>query len=124
MTDTMHIRELTVECIIGTRPEEREKKQPVVINVDMACDLRIACRSDNLADTVNYSELRHRIIALTGGGFCLIEKLAQEVADLCLQDERVESVAVTIDKPESLEEARSAGVRIHRTRASTVDSGA
>jgi len=115
--DTMYIRDLAVCCIIGTRPAERKTRQGLVINVELKCNLLPAGKSDKLEDTVNYSDLRKRIVAMSEQSkFHLIEKFAQEVAAICLEDRKVHAVTVTVDKPAALDEARSAAVSIHRTR--------
>ena len=115
--DTMQIRDLVVQCIIGTRPEERLAKQAVVINVTLECDLRPAGQSDKLDDTVNYSAICKQLITMAEqSSFQLIERLAQEVARVCLEDPQVSAVAVTVDKPHALTNARSAAVSIHRKR--------
>lgn len=113
--DSMFIRDLEVRCTIGTRPHERETRQKILINIELACNLAPAGRSDRLRDTVNYSDLRHRIVGMAqGSSFLLLERLAEETARLCLADPRVLKVAVTVDKPAALAEARSAAVRIER----------
>ena len=45
------------------------------------------------------------------------EKLAAEIAAICLEDPRVERVTVRVEKPGALRFARSVGVEIDRTRA-------
>jgi dihydroneopterin aldolase/D-erythro-7,8-dihydroneopterin triphosphate epimerase len=116
--DKLYIRDLSVECIIGTRPEERRKKQPVLINVELECDLAPAGRSDDLQDTVNYSELQRQIAASAAEGeFFLIERLAEVVARICLADKLVVSSTVTVDKPGALANARSAAVCIRREKS-------
>lgn len=114
--DTMYIRDLVVKCIIGTRPKERISKQPVIVNIELECNLAKACRSDRLEDTVNYSDLRRNIVRMMSASkFYLIEKLAGEIARICLEDKLVKAVTVTVDKPRALENAKSAAVRIRRT---------
>jgi D-erythro-7,8-dihydroneopterin triphosphate epimerase len=115
--DRMYIRDLSLRCIIGTKPEERLKKQEVIVNVGLDCDLSVAGRSDDLADTINYSRLKQGIADLVEDSrFQLIEKLAQRIAELCLKDEKVLGVTVTVDKPRALRFARSAAVEIYRPR--------
>jgi dihydroneopterin aldolase/D-erythro-7,8-dihydroneopterin triphosphate epimerase len=117
MTDYMFIRDLMIRCIIGTRPVERRRRQTVILNIAMACDLARAGRTDNLADTVNYKDLYDRIRALARDSrFLLIERLAAAVADVCLSDRRVKSATVTVDKPRALPGAASAAVSITRRR--------
>ena len=115
--DRMHIRDLAVECIIGTKPEERVTKQTVVINLTLECDLTMAGRTDNLEDTVNYVVIKRDVIALIEQGkFLLIERMADRIAEICFANRRVSSVTVTIDKPGAIPEARSVAVEIHRTK--------
>jgi len=116
--DTIFLRDLTVPVIIGDRPDEREERQPVVINVEMEADLADACRTDRLADTVDYMSLQDRIVREAETSHCrLLERLAERVAGLCLQEPRVRSVTVTVDKPRALRFTRSAAVRVTRSRA-------
>ncbi len=117
MPDTMHIRDLKVRCIIGTRPVERRRRQTIVLNIAMECDFARVCRTDNLADTVNYQELRDRIETLVRDSrFFLIERLAAAVAEICISDRHVRTASVTVDKPGALSGAQSAAVTVARSR--------
>ena len=115
--DRIHIRDLTLRCIIGIYPEERRERQDVVINLILETDLAPAAASDQIADTVDYKGLKKQIIALVeGSAFNLIETLADRIAALALADARVRRVTVTVDKPGALRFARSVAVEITRTR--------
>lgn len=115
--DKIFIRGLALRCIIGIFPEERREKQDIVINVEMRADLRVAGRSDDLNDTVDYKSIKKAILKLVeGSAFQLIESLAERIADLALANEKVESVVVTIDKPGALRFARASAVEITRER--------
>lgn len=117
VTDKIYIRDLLCRCIVGIYPDERENKQDVIINIEMACDLSRAAVSDNIDDTVNYKSVKKEIIALVeNSGFLLIERMAGEIASLCLAHEGVRQVRVTVDKPGALRFARSVAVEIVRTR--------
>ncbi len=117
VTDKIYIRDLLCRCIVGIYPDERENKQDVIINIEMACDLSRAAVSDNIDDTVNYKSVKKQIIALVeNSGFLLIERMAGEIASLCLAHEGVRQVRVTVDKPGALRFARSVAVEIVRTR--------
>ena len=116
--DKIHIRELLLRAIVGINPDERVNKQDVVISITMHVDLRAACLSDNMMDTVDYKSVKTRVVALVENSeFFLIEKMAQAVADICLEDERVKIVDVLVEKPRALRFARTVGVEISRTRA-------
>lgn len=113
--DKIFIRDLALRCIIGIYPEERREKQDVLINVEMHADLRAAGRSDDIEDTVNYKAIKKAILTLVeGSSFQLIESLAERIAEIVLDDERVERAVVTIDKPGALRFARASAVEISR----------
>lgn len=115
--DKIHVRDLTVECIIGTEPKERVNKQPVVINLALDCDLSKAGATDRLADTVNYKDIRDKVVQrVEGSAYELIESLAARIADLCLEDPRIVAVKVVVDKPGALTLSRSVAVEVQRSR--------
>jgi len=116
--DRIHIRDLGARCILGVYPRERREKQEVLINVTLHTDLSKACASDRIEDTVDYKTVKKRILKMVGDSECfLVERLAQRVADLCLEDPLVTRAEVTIDKPAALRFARSVAVQIVRERA-------
>jgi dihydroneopterin aldolase/D-erythro-7,8-dihydroneopterin triphosphate epimerase len=116
--DKIYIRDLAVRCIIGIFPEERHAKQEVLINICMETDLQAAGRSDDLNDTVDYKRLKKMTLAMVEQSrFQLIESLAEKTAEICLSDEKVQRVTVTVDKPGALRFARSAAVEVVRIRS-------
>ncbi len=116
-SDKIHIRDLMVRCIIGINEEEREKKQDVIINITLYCDIRKACRTDSIKDSVNYKTVKKDVISLVeNSSFYLLERLAEEVAALCLKESLVKKVIVTLDKPGALRFARSVAVEIVREK--------
>ncbi len=115
--DKIHIRALRTRCILGIFPEEREKAQEVELNITLYADLRGAGQSDDIADTVDYKDIKMRVMALVEqSSFFLVERLAQAVAACCLDTPRVEVVTVTLDKPGALRFAQSVAVEITRSK--------
>jgi D-erythro-7,8-dihydroneopterin triphosphate epimerase len=115
--DRIYIRDLALRCIIGVYPEERHEKQDVIINVVLESDHAAAAKSDQLADAVDYKQLKLQIRALVEGSrFNLIETLADRIAALCLQAPKVQAATVTVDKPGALRFARSVAVEVTRRR--------
>jgi len=115
--DKIYIRDLRVRCIVGIYPEERKEKQDVIINITLYADLRAACRSDRIEDTIDYKGVKKRILAMVeASSYLLIERLAERVAEIALEEPRVQRVAVTVDKPGALRFARSVAVEITRDR--------
>jgi FolB domain-containing protein len=118
MSDKIRINGLFLRTIIGINHDEREHKQDVLINLSLDVDTRPAARTDQIEDAVNYKTITKNVIDLVENSrFFLVERMADEIARLCLRDPRVEGVRVSIEKPAALRFARSVGVVIRRTRA-------
>jgi len=118
MRDQIEIKDLLLRTHIGATEEERRNRQDVLINLRLETDTRAAGLSDDLNDTVNYRTLNKRLIAhVEATTFNLVEKLAEDLAALCLEEPRVGRVRVTVEKPGALRFARSVGVTIERERA-------
>ncbi len=117
ITDKVHIKDLLVRTIIGINPEERVKRQDVLINITMHADLRAAARSDDIADAVNYKTVAKQVIEMVENSqFYLVEKMAGEVVAIRLRDPRVTRAIVTVEKPGAVRFAQSVGVTIDRRR--------
>jgi len=115
--DKIHIKDLSLRTIIGINDDERRNRQDVLINLVMRADLRPAGASDDIDDAVNYRTITKRIIDLVENSqFYLVEKMADEIAKICLEDQRVKRVRVRVEKPGALRFARSVGVSIKRSR--------
>ena len=115
--DRIFIRDLVIRCIVGVDNEERREKQEVLAHITLYVDLRTAGRTDALSDSVDYRALKKQILQATENSrFRLIEALAQQIADVCLKQERVECVQVVVEKPGALRFARTVGVEITRYR--------
>lgn len=121
--DKILIRDLAARCVIGLTPEERREKQDVLVSLALSTDLREAGRSDRVEEAVDYRAVKKRVLALVERSqFQLLEALAEAIATTCLEDGRVASVQVTVDKPGALRFARSVAVEIVRTRARSLSS--
>ena len=116
-TDRIEIHDLLLRCIVGINPEERVKKQDVIINLTLYGDMRKAGASDDIDDAVNYKTLTKRIIDhVEESDYFLVEKLAHSIAQIAVQEFSVERAIVSLEKPGALRFARSVGVVIERTR--------
>ena len=115
--DYIHIKDLLARCIIGINEDERREKQDVVINVVLGVDTQPAGRSDRFEDAVDYRALKKRIFSMVEQSeYFLVEALAEEIADIALENPGVAEVRVLVEKPSALRFARSVGVEIHRQR--------
>ncbi len=104
----------------GVLESEHHEPQPFVVDAVMWVDMHDACRSDDLADTVSYSQIAERIISVIHGEHCdLIERLAQKIADSVLLSYRVRRVRVTVHKPKAPIPVLFADVSVTVTREQT-----
>jgi len=119
--DRIHITDLVVSGIIGINSDERVNEQEIRVNATLWVDTTRAAVSDDIADAVNYRTITKAIIAhIEEGRPMLVERLTQEIADICLIDERVGKVEVRVEKPGALRHARSVGITITRSRVDQV----
>ena len=122
--DRLSIKDLLVRCRVGVTAAERRRPQDVLITVTMHADLRRACKSDRLRDSVDYKRIKLQILALAeSAAFNLIERLADRVAAIALRDPLVERVDVVAQKPGALRFARCSEVEITRERKGKRETG-
>ncbi len=118
-TDHIELRGLVLSGICGALPEERERPQPLEIDLDVVADLAIAGASDDLGDTLDYGAITTRVEqVVVSGRPMLLEHLAQRIADVVLQDDRAVAVTVAVRKlrPPVPQVLATSGVRITRER--------
>lgn len=116
-TDRIMLRELRLECVIGVGEDERCQPQELLLDLELEVDSSLPGRTDDLADTVDYGALAKRIRSAVGNTTdYLLERLAERIAEMCLEDPRVRATHITLTKPAAIKAARGAGVRIYRVR--------
>ncbi len=117
--DKIHIRDLLIRCIVGIYDWEREKKQDVLINITLYADLKTACQTDRIEDTVDYKAIKQKVVDMVeSSSYMLVERLAERVAEICLENPQVQRVKVLVDKTGALRFARSVGIEIVREQKS------
>lgn len=116
--DKIIVKDLLLRGIIGINPEEREKRQDILVNLTLFTDMRTAGRSDDMADALNYRALTKAVITyVESSAHYLVEALAAEIARICVVDHGALRAVVRVEKPGALRFARSVGVEIERERA-------
>jgi dihydroneopterin aldolase len=116
--DTIFLRGLEVECIIGFIDWERRVKQTVVIDLELPVDCRAAAISDEVEDTLDYKKVAKRVIAFVEASeYKLVETLAHRLALLLLEEFGVAWIRLSVNKPGAIRGSRDVGMSIERTRA-------
>ena len=112
------IRDLMLTALIGVYRHEKENPQPIRINLDLAVKENLDANKDRLAEVVSYEDIADGVRKLVAIGHVnLVETLAQRIADMCFNHQRVQAVRVRIEKLAVFEDAASAGVEIERYRS-------
>ena len=116
--DTVRIERLELDCIIGINPWERLTKQQITIDIEIDTDLAAAGKSDSIEDTINYRTIAKTVTnEIEKSHYGLVESIGAKIADICLKDDRVFSVKVTVRKPGAVRKASAVGIVIRRNRA-------
>jgi dihydroneopterin aldolase len=98
--DRLAVRGIAVHGHHGVFEVERREGQEFRIDLVLGMDTRGAARSDDVQDTVDYGTLVDQVrSAVAGDPVDLIETLAQRIADICLRNDQVDNVEVTVHKP-------------------------
>ena len=113
--DIIFLRDLRIETVIGIYDWEREIKQTVVLDLEMATDIRKAAATDAIDDTLDYKAVAKRLIAFVEeSSFGLVETLAERCAAIVLDEFDVPWVRLTLNKQGAVRGARDVGVIIER----------
>lgn len=117
--DRIELRGLRLVGICGLLPEERERPQPLELDLDVYGSLGAAGASDDLGDTVDYGRVCDTVASVVMQlQPKLLEHLADRIAGALLADVHISAVTVSVRKlrPPVPHDLGSSGVRIHRDR--------
>jgi dihydroneopterin aldolase len=115
--DTIFLSGLTTECIIGIWDWERRVRQKVVVDIEMATDIRGAAASDSIDDTLDYKRVAKRLLQFIGESqFQLVETLTERIAELVIREFGVSWVRVRLNKQGAIRGSRDVGIQIERRR--------
>jgi dihydroneopterin aldolase len=99
--DRVTLRGITGFGHHGVFPVEREQGQRFVVDVVCSVDLEPAARTDDLELTVDYGVLAADVVAdIERDPLDLIEALARRIIGTCFRRPAVQSVEVTVHKPD------------------------
>ncbi|EAW32296.1 Dihydroneopterin aldolase family protein [marine gamma proteobacterium HTCC2143] len=113
--DIVYIRDLKIETTIGIYDWEREIKQTVSLDLEMAHDISRSAETDNIEDTLNYKAVAKRLIAfISGSEFLLVEAMAEQCASIVLQEFGVPWLRLRLSKPGAVRGSQDVGVIIER----------
>jgi dihydroneopterin aldolase len=116
--DIIFIEGLVGQTVIGIHHTELHVPQPLVVDLQAGVPRARACDTDQIGDTIDYSEVRSRLHRLFAEhDVQLLEALAEQIADILLHEFRAQWVRVRVAKPRKFDDLQAVGVMIERRRA-------
>ncbi|RZP92348.1 bifunctional dihydroneopterin aldolase/7,8-dihydroneopterin epimerase [Vibrio vulnificus] len=116
--DKVFIEQLEVITTIGVYDWEQQIKQKLVLDIEMVHDNRPAGKSDDVADALDYAQVSEAVLNhIESGRFLLVERVAEEVAELIMTQFSVPWIRIRLAKPGAVPQARAVGVVIERGQA-------
>lgn len=121
-TATINISNLRLRTLIGFNPEEKVKKQDVVLNIEIKYATGANVFQDNIEDALNYKVITKDVIQhVEQGQFLLLEKLVSDVLGICSEHPSIHYSRVTIDKPHALRFADSVSLTLeHQSTTASI----
>lgn len=115
--DTIHIEGLRVDTIIGVFDWEKQAPQPLVFDLVLPTDCRLAGKNDELDKALNYQsiiEFVEEFVADNSGRWELLESLLEALAQSLLEKFVLPHVDIRVYKPKVMPQARSVSIQIKR----------
>lgn len=119
MIATTGLKSFCIDCIVGVYAFEREKTQPIIMNIELDYDFSAAAASDAIGDAVDYDLVASGVTELLHTRqFVLLEAMAEETAALLFEQHAVvQTVRLEVRKPEAVPAAECSFVSLERKRA-------
>lgn len=113
--DIIFISELRLNILIGIYEWERATPQTVQFDLEIGVPGQRAAQSDRIEDTIDYAKVVARIEeSLRENRIGLLEKLAEHVAQMIMQEFRAPWVKASVTKLAPLKGVKRLGVTIER----------
>lgn len=113
--DTVFVRDLSLDAVIGVFDWERQVRQRISIDLEMGTDIARAASSDAIADTLDYKAISNRVRAIVEASQPqLVETLIEQIAQAIMTEFAVPWLRITIAKPGAVRGSAAVGVTIER----------
>tara|TARA_B100001109_G_scaffold255391_1_gene258224 strand:- start:1 stop:432 length:432 start_codon:yes stop_codon:yes gene_type:complete len=115
--DLIFLNDFTLQANVGVYKHEKEKTQPIKINVVAKVRNPKRINDNNLQSVVCYNQISKKIKKIIKSGHTiLLEKLAEKIFQECFKNKRIETMKIRLEKPEAIEDAAGAGIEVERSR--------
>lgn len=113
--DVIFLQEVKIKTRLGVPEWERMKPQTVLLDIELAMPHSRSCQSDAIEDTIDYGQIVNRLRQqLSEKSFRLVEALAENAAQLIMDEFGTPWVKVRVSKPGIMPEVKQLGVIIER----------
>jgi len=113
--DIVYLNDLRIDTVVGIYDWERRTRQTVILDIEMGTDIRKAAETDDISHTIDYKAVAKRLFSFVGESeFELVEKLAEGVATILLEEFKVPWCRVRLNKKGAVRGVRDVGVIIER----------
>ena len=112
------IKDFTINEIIGVHKHEKTSKQKIVFNIAIDVNKNTLPDENNISSIIDYEKITNKLENLAKNiNYNFLESLAEDSFKEIFQDKRINSVKIKIEKPDAIENAKSVGVEVFKTRS-------
>ncbi len=113
--DKIFIRDLVIEMSAGIYDHEKSNKQRVIINITIDVESNAGKKLLSIDDVVSYEDVVNDVIKLANDKhYDLLEELAEKIAAICTDKDKVITANVRLEKPDIISNTKSVGIEITR----------
>lgn len=111
------VRDLEIDALLGVYEHEKQATQKILVNIDLTVSEAGPEHEDRITGVVCYEQIVNKVKDIVANGHVnLVETMAEQMAAACLDDPRVLTARIRVEKPEAFPDVGSVGVEIERTR--------
>ena len=115
--DKIVLTDLRVDAVIGIWDWEKRNSQSISIDLEMQTDTKKISQSDSIEDALDYKAVSKRAKQfIQDSQFNLIETLAENLAQIILEEFNVQWLRLSISKPYAIRDSKNISVCIERTK--------
>jgi len=119
-TGKIQIKNLLLRTYVGINPDEKIKKQDVLINLTIRCDRILQAEEGHIEQTLDYKKVVKTIIPFVEENrFELLEVMTRQVLAQVMSFKEVQWARVEIDKPHAIRFAESVSVTLEAERTAS-----
>ena len=113
--DKVFIHGLKVDAVIGVYDWEKQVRQPLIFDLEMAWDIRVAAATDDLMHALNYQAVTEYVESFVREQhFQLLESLIERLADALIKEFGMPWIGIKVEKPAVVPQSRVVGLYIER----------